>query len=119
MEGAGKAHRENFSSVEASFSDGKSQIFIDRETTRVSVHQNMPRNEEQRKDKTLEIVKMRLQEIESRAASALRQIGDLDELRAVKWSCRKCGYGKHFTRAVAVIVCDECPHCRSRDWGAQ
>ena len=49
------------------------------------------------------LLKPILETIRERADCALKEIERMEEPKAVKWRCSKCGHLKHFTRPVTVV----------------
>jgi len=43
---------------------------------------------------------------------ALDPSPSVEDMRAMRWQCGKCGHVMDFTRPVAIIVCGECPKCQ-------
>ena len=57
------------------------------------------------------LLKPILETIRERADCALKEIERMEEPKAVKWKCSKCGHLKHFTRPVTVAAAIPGPKC--------
>lgn len=54
-----------------------------------------------------------LELLRERVDYAIGRLKSFEELKALSWRCRKCGYTKKFTRPVPLEVAVPCPKCRS------
>jgi predicted Zn-ribbon and HTH transcriptional regulator len=66
----------------------------------------------------LKPIKAILETIREQAAFALKQLQEAEEVRAMRWACKKCRYVKYFTRPVSFEAVEKCPRCKSIEFEA-
>jgi predicted Zn-ribbon and HTH transcriptional regulator len=57
-----------------------------------------------------------LELVRERVDYAIGRLKTFEEVKALSWRCRKCGYTKKFTRPVPLEVAVPCPKCRSGEF---
>ena len=63
----------------------------------------------------LKPLKAAVEAIRDTALSALDRIGQPQEERSMRWSCKECEYIKHFTTPVLLETAGRCPRCRGTE----
>ena len=53
-----------------------------------------------------------LEKVRERVDYAIGRLKSFEEVRALAWRCRGCGFTKKFTRPVPAETAPPCPKCR-------
>jgi predicted Zn-ribbon and HTH transcriptional regulator len=67
-------------------------------------------------DPTAKTMKEALEAIRNMATNALSQIERPHEEYSMRWTCKACGYVKHFTKPVSLEAAGRCPRCKSTEF---
>ena len=59
-----------------------------------------------------------LEAVRERVDFAIGRLNSFEEVKALSWRCRKCGYTKKFTRPVPGHVAVPCPKCSGAEFDA-
>ena len=67
-------------------------------------------------DPTLKTMKNRLAAIRCMATNALSHIKRPQGEYSMRWTCKACGYVKHFTKPVSLEAAGRSPRCKSTEF---